>query len=50
MLPGDYFIWVSRCDLVLEDDVIFILLKMKDNQIWKGINCYYQPVKMSIVK
>lgn len=38
MLPGDYFIYISGCDLVLEDDVIFILLKMKENQIWKGSN------------
>ena len=33
MLPGNYFIWVSRCDLVLKDDVVFVLLKMKGNEM-----------------
>ena len=29
MLPGNDFTWVSRCDLIFEDDVVFILLKVK---------------------
>lgn len=40
MLSGNDSICVSRGDLVLEDDVIAILLKTKQNYIWKGRNSW----------
>lgn len=33
MSPGNDFVWVSRCDLVLEDEVISILLDVKNQKM-----------------